>query len=132
MSKQQLLVVAPVDWNREALTGWTCFYMAFRFVAQFPSDGLSAWRAEPTPNGETIDVAAHCHAYSGGFAQHALNRFFSQALLRCRPRAVVIVGLTGCTVDLLRVADLLGIPTLLILQDPAEPLDALSEATRSG
>jgi SAM-dependent methyltransferase len=131
MSKQQLLVVAPVDWNREVLAGWTCFHMAFRFVAQFPSDGLSAWRAEPTLDGETINVAAHCHAYSGGFAQHALNRFFSQALLRCRPRAVVIVGLTGCTVDLLRVADLLGIPTLLILQDPAEPLDALSEATQA-
>jgi len=131
MTKHQVLVVAPLDWNRDTLAGWHYYDLAFRFVQECPSDGLSAWRAETTPNGETIDVAAHCQAYSGGYAQHALNRFFSQTLLRCRPHVVVVVGLTGCTVDLLRVADLLGIPALLILDDPVEPLESLSEATQA-
>ncbi len=110
--------------------GWRYYDLAFRFVDEYPADGFSAWRTETSPRGETIDVAAHCHAYSGGYAQHALNRFFSQAILRYQPRVVVVVGLTGCTVDLLRVADLLGIPAVLILDGPVEPPDSLSEATR--
>ena len=130
MTSHQVLVVAPADWNRAALSDWNFYDLSFQFVQEFPSDGLSAWRTAHTTAGEAVDVAAHCYAYSGGYAQHALNRFFAQALFRCRPRVVVVVGLTGCTIDLLRLADLLGIPALLILDTPAEPPDALSEATR--
>jgi SAM-dependent methyltransferase len=129
MTNFQVLVVAPVDRNRDMFAGWRFYDLAFRFVDDYPTDGFSAWRTESSASGETIDVAAHCHAYSGGYAQHALNRFFSQALLRYQPRVVVVVGLTGCTVDLLRVADLLGIPAVLILDGPVEPPNALSEAT---
>jgi SAM-dependent methyltransferase len=130
MTQFPVLVVAPVDWNRGTLSGWRYYDLAFRFTEECPTDGLSAWRAESTPSGEVIDVAAHCRAYSGGYAQHALNRFFSQAVLRCRPRVVVVAGLTGCTADLLRVADLLNIPALLILEAPVELPESLSAATR--
>ncbi len=130
MTTHQVLVVAPPNWARDRLAAWSYYDLAFRFVQEYPADGLSAWRAEITPDGEKIDVAAHCEGYSGGYAQHALNRFFSQALLRCKPQAVVIVGLVGCTADLLRVADLLDIPAVLILDDPVDAPDSLSEATQ--
>jgi 2-polyprenyl-3-methyl-5-hydroxy-6-metoxy-1,4-benzoquinol methylase len=125
----QILVVAPVGWNVELLSKWDPYHFAFQFVESFPSDGFSAWRTSTSVSGEQLDVATTCSAFGGGYAQHALNRLFTQALLRLNPKIVVIVGLAGCTVDLVRVADLLGIPVLLILDAPREPLDSLSEAT---
>jgi len=130
MTKQQILVVAPSGWDEQRLAAWDCYGLVFTYVKEYPADGMSAWRSGRTPGCETIEVAAHCHAYSGGFGQHALNRLFSQALLACRPKAVVIVGLSGCTVDLPRVAALLGVPALLILDKPAQPPESLSETTR--
>lgn len=129
MREFQMLVVAPVGWGMELVSQWKPYHFAFQFVENFPSDGFSAWRTGASVSGEQIDVATTCSAFAGGYAQHALNRFFSQALLRLNPQIVVIVGLTGCTVDLVRVADLLGIPVLLVLVEPKEPLDSLSDAT---
>lgn len=131
MTNFQTLVVAPVGWDSGLLSRWNPYYFEFRFVESFPSDGLSAWRSNASAERETIDVAANCYKYSGGYAQHALNRFYSQALLRLSPKLVVIVGLTGCTVDLIRVADLLNIPVVLILEVPVEPLDSVNEATQT-
>jgi len=130
MTQFQVLVVAPLECNRDMFSRWRYYDLAFRFIEEYPIDGLSAWRVDSTPSSEIIDVAAQCFQYSGGYAQHALNRFFSQALLRCRPRVVVVVGLTGCTADLLRVADLLNVPAVLILEGPVEPPESLSESTR--
>lgn len=130
MANLQVLVVAPVGWDSGLFSRWAPNYLEFRFVENFPPDGLSAWRASSSAEREIIDVAASCYFYRGGYAQHALNRFYSQAVLRLRPKLIVIVGLVGCTADLIRVADLLDIPVVLILDKPAEPLIALNEATQ--
>lgn len=131
MTKFQTLVVAPVGWDASLLSRWNTYHIEFRFVESFPADGLSAWRVTSCGERETIDVAASCYPYSGGYSQHALNRFFSQAILRTRPKLVAIVGLTGCTVDLIRVANLLGISVVLILDGPAQPLDSVNNATHT-
>lgn len=131
MSDLQMLVVAPLGWDAGVLSRWNPHSLEFRFVESYPPDGLSAWRASATVNRETVDVAASCYSYGGGYAQHALNRLYSQALLRLSPRVVVIVGLAGCTVDLIRVADLLNISVVLILEAPVEPLDGVSESTQA-
>ena len=130
MTNQQILVVAPAGWDQRILDAWCYYSLVFRYVKECPSDGLSAWPAGSGPDGQSIDVAAHCHGFSGGFGQHALNRLFSQALMRCRPKVVVIVGLSGCTVDLLRVTALLGVPAVLLLNEPVEPPDSLSDKTQ--
>jgi SAM-dependent methyltransferase len=130
MTNFQMLVVSPVGWDEEPVSQWSPYSLQFQFVTSFPPDGLSAWRASTSTEREIIDVAASCYPYSGGYAQHALNRFYSQAILRLSPKLVVIAGLIGCTVDLVRVADLLSIPVVLILDGPAEPLGAVSEATQ--
>jgi SAM-dependent methyltransferase len=113
------------------LSRWSAYYLEFQFVESFPTDGFSAWRTISTIEREVINVAASCCSYNGGYSQHALNRFFSQAILRIRPKLVVIVGLTGCTVDLIRVAKLLGIPVVLIIDGPAQALDSLDEAAHA-
>ncbi|MFT4520611.1 MAG: SAM-dependent methyltransferase [Halioglobus sp.] len=130
MSKQEILTVAPLGWEGDSLAGFGHQHLAFRFVEESPQDGLSAWLSETTEEAQIVDVASHCHSYEGGFSQHALNRVFSQSLLRLRPKVVVVVGLVGCTVDLLRVAELMGIPALLILERPVQPLSDLEMATQ--
>ena len=130
MTRQQFLIIAPAGWDQQLIADYCSYSIEYRYVEDYPADGMYAWRAAKSASGETIDVAARCHAYGGGFSQHALNRLVSQAILAFRPKALVIIGLTGCTVDLLRVAELLGLPSLLILGSPAESLDSLGENTR--
>lgn len=50
------------------------------------------------------------------FDRHVLNRTLAQMILRERPDAVYIRGLFGCTLDLPRVAKLLGLPVCLDAQ----------------
>jgi O-antigen chain-terminating methyltransferase len=122
-------MVAPVGWTQPVPGEWQEYTLAYQFVDHFPPDGFSAWRLASDVTGESVEIAAGARCYAGGFAQHALNRFFSQAVLRCRPNVVVVVGLVGCTVDLLRVANLLEIPSVLILDAPSEPIESLDAST---
>lgn len=131
MANFQILVVAPVGRAPALLTRWEPYNFEFQFVENFPADGLSAWRGQSSSSGEIVNVASNCRSYEGGYAQHALNRLFSQSLLRLKPKLVVIFGLAGCTVDLTRVANLLEIPVLLILDKPVEPVTILNEATQT-
>lgn len=57
-----------------------------------------------------LTVAAATRAPVAGFDRHVLNRPLAQRLLHERPDAVCIRGLHGCTLDLPRVAKLLGLP----------------------
>src|SRR5210317_1256628 len=115
MTKHRILIVCPAGFDRYLFADHSYAVLEFSYVAEYPPDDLSAWTSDITAGIHRVDVATQCRSYSGGFRQHALNRHFSQTLLACRPALVVIVGLEGYTVDLPRVASLLGIPSLLIL-----------------
>ena len=120
-----LVVVCGRDFERDVLAGLPAFVIEYRFVADHPRDGFAAWSVSQAADGEVVDVAEHCRALSAGYRQQALNRIFANALLRVRPRLAVIVGLTGCTGDLPRVASMMDVPTLLLLDDPAvDPIAA--------
>ena len=103
--------------------------LRYRFTATPPADGFSAWKIGSAGGSDLLEVAQSCERFPGGYAQHALNRLFSQTLLRLRPDVVVIGGLNGCTADLPRVAALLGVPTVLLLDAPSENPDDLPEDT---
>jgi O-antigen chain-terminating methyltransferase len=62
------------------------------------------------------------------FDRHVLNRTLAQMILRERPDAVYIRGLFGCTLDLPRVAKLLGLPVCLEAQR-LQPLSTLDGRT---
>ncbi len=131
MADFQLLVVSPVGWDIGFLSKWKPYNLVFQFVESFPSDGLSAWRIDASPQREFVNVTADCRSYTGGFAQHALNRIFSQALLRLTPKLVVVIGAFGCTIDLVRIASLLNIPVVLLLNDyPVEDLERVGVDTK--
>jgi O-antigen chain-terminating methyltransferase len=60
-----------------------------------------------------IVVPAATREVVARFDRHVLNRVLAQMILRERPDAVYIHGLYGCTLDLPRVARLLGLPVCL-------------------
>ncbi len=93
----------------------------FAFTSAPSPTGLDAW---PAGDGAAVDVwvSEQARPIAGGFERQALNRDFARAVLRHRPDAVVIAGLFGCTVDLPRIADLLGVQAF-VFQD--EPLAAI-------
>lgn len=69
-----------------------------------------------------IAVPAYTRTLLSRFDRHVLNRVMAQKILRDRPDVVYVKGLTGCTLDLPRVARLLGLPVCLeieFLPDPA-------------
>ena len=125
-----LLVVCPENYDRSFFDGPNDRFITFSFVRPSPSDGFSAWSGKPDGNNEPVDVAEECRVYTGGFSQHALNRIFARSLLQYRPYAVIIVGHYGCTVDIPRVARMMGVPALLLLTEAAEALESLDETTQ--
>ena len=114
MAKTQILVVRQDEREITLPAERNCHQLVYRFTSTPPADGFSAWRLAQDEGSEVLEVAQSCELYSGGYAQHALNRFFSQAMLRHRPTVVLIVGLKGCTADLPRVSALLGVPVVLL------------------
>lgn len=70
---------------------------------------------EPADN-DAIVVPAATREVVARFDQHVLNRTLAQMILRERPDAVYLRGLYGCTLDLSRVAKLLGLPVCLEAQ----------------
>lgn len=89
---------------------------------------------QPAAGGLVVPAATR--PLQTGFEQHVLNRALANALLESRPTAVVVCGLYGCTLDLLRVSSLLEIPVFLYLTMPLPTvaldmptLDALGRVT---
>ncbi len=70
---------------------------------------------EPADNGAIV-VPAATREMVARFDRHVLNRTLAQMILRERPDAVYLRGLYGCTLDLPRVAKLLGLPVCLEAQ----------------
>lgn len=113
-----LVVVCGRDFERDRLAGLSAFFIQYRFVSDYPRDGFAAWSVGISGDEALVDVADDCRALSATFRQQALNRIFAHSLLTVRPRLAVIVGLTGCTGDLPRVASLMDVPTVLLLDEP--------------
>jgi SAM-dependent methyltransferase len=106
------------------------FTLNYRFIDDHPQDGFAAWVNAESENSQDIDVAAHCRRFDGGFKQQALNRHMAQAVIRERPRALVIQGLWGCTADLSRIAALLGVPSVICLSPGQRWPEPENESTR--
>lgn len=70
---------------------------------------------EPADNGAIV-VPAATREVVARFDRHVLNRTLAQMILRERPDAVYLHGLYGCTLDLPKVARLLGLPVCLEAQ----------------
>lgn len=128
-ARKPVLVVCHESFDRSTLPLTNLLWLEYSFVENYPQDGFSAWRADSSSVPAKVEVASRCRGYSGGFSQQALNRFFADALIGQQVAAVVIAGLCGCTVDLSRVAALMDVPTLLILDEPVEDLSSLDETT---
>lgn len=90
------------------------------FTGNDRGDGFSAWEVEQTPHTTVVEVHSDCASFIGGYSQQALNRFVANAILRHRPGLVIVCGLYGCTLDLPRVAALLGVPCVLYLSGQVE------------
>ncbi|MFA7633303.1 MAG: class I SAM-dependent methyltransferase [Thiohalomonadaceae bacterium] len=88
--------------------------LLFQFDDQQTAENISA---------ETIVIPAATRPLQSGFAQHVLNRALANTLLKTQARAVVVCGLYGCTLDLLRVSRLLEIPVYLYLTAPLQMTD---------
>lgn len=91
-----------------------CPRLEYYFSDDYLSDGFSGWERETQPGLTRIEVASYCRNFDGGFRLQALNRFLAQAIIREKPVAILVCGLWGCTVDLPRIAHMLGVPTILL------------------
>ncbi len=85
--------------------------LRFQFVSGVSPSGLSAWTAE---DNNLFKVSKRCKPLAGGFDQQALNRIIGQMILRHQVELLVVLGVTGVTIDLPRVAAMLSVPTVWI------------------
>ena len=100
-----------------------CRDLTFRFIADPPTDGFSAWDT----GDDHFDVDEACRPLQGGFALQALNRPFAVALMQRPAAAVVVQGVAGCLVDLPRIGKILQVPVVWLV-DQALPAPAELEA----
>lgn len=90
------------------------YQVTYRFVAEDRGDGFRAWETGRGSTTQTVDVAASCKSCAGGYRQQALNRFVAQTMIREKCSLLIVAGLWGCTIDLPRIADLMGVPTIFL------------------
>ncbi|MDY0073260.1 MAG: methyltransferase domain-containing protein [Thauera sp.] len=69
----------------------------------------------------TVRVHSRWQAFGADFAQQLANRVFADELLSLRPELVVISELSGASMDMVRIAALLGYPVLLRVPELALP-----------
>lgn len=105
--------------------------LEYRFTPDFPSDGYSGWERASRDRITSIDVAAFCRSCEYRFRQQALNRFLARAVIRERPAAIVVCGLWGCTVDLLRIARMMGVPVVLVAAGWAQTASAYDDEVQA-
>ncbi|MDO8862517.1 class I SAM-dependent methyltransferase [Haliea sp. E1-2-M8] len=87
--------------------------LLYQLVSEPLPGGVSCRMVAETPDTVSCEVEAACGGLEGGFRLHALNRFLARELVRLRPRAVLLRGLDGCVLDLVRVASFFRVPVLL-------------------
>lgn len=120
MVRQQarvLIISGSSSAEIESLINFDLFQLQFEFVSDPSPNGLSAWIEQTGEKLVKVNVVEDSRSLNGGFSQQALNRVFGQIVLKQRIDAVVVVGLAGCTVDIPRVASLIGIPSIVILDE---------------
>jgi SAM-dependent methyltransferase len=110
----RVLVVCERSGRAGREDGTLAFSLVYRFDAsladpfqeQAPTAGApaAAWA-----------VPERWRVLQADFRQQVLNRPFADLLTRVRPTSVRIEGLVGCTLDLPRIAALLGIPATVVL-----------------
>lgn len=126
----RVLLVCEAEGDRPEIDTATFTVMEYQFIAEPPRDGFSGWEVELREGVRRVDVVETCREIRGGFEQQALNRLVGQAVVRERPDALLVCGLFGCTVDLPRLAHMLGVPCLLYLPRPRQRLpETLSTET---
>lgn len=88
--------------------------LEYKFVEDYPADGFSAWHAAQDHATPLIEVAETARDFDQPFLRQGLNRLVAQAILRDRVSVILVSGLWGCTVDLPRIASLLGVRSVFI------------------
>ncbi|WP_299980336.1 class I SAM-dependent methyltransferase [uncultured Pseudoteredinibacter sp.] len=113
-----ILVVSQSKRFSESVAGGSALhYMDYQFSHEVSPNGLSAWEC-----GELIKVSASCEPVPGVFRQQALNRLFAKRILQIKPSQVFIVGVNGASIDLIRVADLMGVKAIVLMDAPPPAL----------
>lgn len=105
--------------------------MEYRFIPNGPEDGFSAWPVDPQGGASLVEVAQAARAFDHPFLRQGLNRLVAQAILEQRVSVLVVAGFWGCTVDLPRIADLLGIHSVFILHAGASLDGQRDDATEA-
>ncbi len=100
--------------------------LRYEFRDEQRDDYLTAWQIEA----DSLAVTIGSRALNGGFRQQALNRPVAQKVMQARFKAVVLVGLHGCTVDLPRVLHLLGVSVIWVIP-PSASLQDIDDAGRA-
>ena len=103
------------------------FSLIYGFTEDVFSDGFSAKSLALRDEGEEVTVSSLCRTFRGGFSQQALNRFCAKNLQNQQAQLLVVDGLDGASLDLVRVSALMGVSSLLILNEPSEPLESLDQ-----
>lgn len=112
------LVVAEAGYAEPTFTQAPVHRLSYSFTDVDAGDGFSAWEQSSVAGETEIAVHSSCASLGGGFRQQALNRFFAKALMLHRPDLIVVCGISGCTLDLPRVAALFSIPCVLYVAKP--------------
>lgn len=85
--------------------------LRYQFSEEVSPTGLAAWE---DGSSMTFKVLERCKKTTGSFDQQALNRALGQAILRHQIEVLVVLGVTGVTIDLPRVAAMLSVPTVWV------------------
>ncbi|MEZ5566801.1 MAG: class I SAM-dependent methyltransferase [Halioglobus sp.] len=90
---------------------------------------FTAWQSGGggTTTPALYEVVEQSRSFLGGFARQSLNRPVAAALMESRAPLLIVSGLWGCTVDLPRIADMLGIPTILVIPEAQSLPDEIDE-----
>lgn len=96
--------------------------LLYSFSNDLSPNGLCAW-----PSGDAYRVSENCQSINGLYRQQALNSVLARKVMHHRPDQIVVWGLNGATVDLPRVAALLGLPCYVVLNSAlTEPLESMA------
>jgi len=99
-------------------------HLEYAFVAHDSGDGFAAWEVSRSDARVEVSVHESTRSSNGGYSQFALNRIVAAQLVRQQAQLLVVEGLYGCTIDLPRIAKILGVPCVWLMPAQDEPLVA--------
>ncbi len=116
------VMVVQRDGQGDLGLGIPCAVIEYQFLPAADVGVVSARVLTQSLQRVTCVVSDDCAGLAGGFRLNGLNRVFTRELMRHRPRAIVLRGMHGCVLSLVRVATLFRVPVLLDV--PGTDLDA--------